>query len=430
MNASIFTEDHQLNIPAIKEILVSFYYTTDIPVTLYDKDTKPLWDEFEQKKICKYFSTNDELVSCQNAKHFSATWAHRLGEPYIFVCPSGFVNIAIALLDDSEFIGSVVAGPLAMGPIEKSTIRDMFTIHEASPDVLYSTTLFIQNMKIFTPKQVTHIARLLNAAILSLYPDTRMYEQINDAYHEQSQISEQIHAMKKNNTPLVYPYEEEQTLIHQIKSGAHDEAQATLKLLINKLLLIEGGNLEIIKARILELVTIISRASVEGGASLEKIFGLNLDLITELNRIDSIQVLSAWSDKMVQHFSRNIFNHIYAGDSYLICQAIEHTRCNYMNKLTLQKLAHYLHVSESYLSRLFKEETGISFTQYLNEIRINRSKELLSNTQMSIVEIALFVGYEDQSYFTKVFRRLTGMTPKKFRLMNTASTETKKPSEH
>ena len=144
--------------------------------------------------------------------------------------------------------------------------------------------------------------------------------------------------------------------------------------------------LEVIKARILELVTILSRASVEGGASLEKIFGLNLDLITELNKIDSIQVLSSWTVKIIDHFTKNIFNNIYSGDSYLINQAIEHTRANYMNKITLQKLADYLHVSDSYLSKLFKEETGISFTQYLNEIRINRSKELLQNTKMSIVE--------------------------------------------
>ena len=281
--------------------------------------------------------------------------------------------------------------------------------------MLYNTTLFIRNMKIFTPSQVNHLAKLLNAAILSLYPNTEAYEKLSSEYHDQSEIGERIHEHKKNNIPLVYPYEKEQELVRQVKEGDHEGAQVTLKFLVNEILLIEGGNLEVIKARILELVTILSRASVEGGASLEKIFGLNLDLITELNKIDSIQVLSSWTVKIIDHFTKNIFNNIYSGDSYLINQAIEHTRANYMNKITLQKLADYLHVSDSYLSKLFKEETGISFTQYLNEIRINRSKELLQNTKMSIVEVALFVGYEDQSYFTKVFKKITGITPKKYR---------------
>lgn len=416
MKATIFKEDHQLNLEAIEDILTSFYYATDVPVTLYDQNTQSLGTYFEDKKICRYFNQSEgESNLCPNALHFAATWAHRLGEPYIFVCPSGFVNIAIAILDDQKFAGSVIAGPIAMGTIEESTIRDMFTIHQASPEVLYNTTLFIRNMKIFTPSQVNHLAKLLNAAILSLYPNTEAYEKLSSEYHDQSEIGERIHEHKKNNIPLVYPYEKEQDLVRQVKEGDHEGAQITLKFLVNEILLIEGGNLEVIKARILELVTILSRASVEGGASLEKIFGLNLDLITELNKIDSIQVLSSWTVKIIDHFTKNIFNNIYSGDSYLINQAIEHTRANYMNKITLQKLADYLHVSDSYLSKLFKEETGISFTQYLNEIRINRSKELLQNTKMSIVEVALFVGYEDQSYFTKVFKKITGITPKKYR---------------
>ncbi len=416
MKKNIFTADNQLNIPALSEILISFYYATDIPVTLYGPDMTPLWSEFSDKKICQYFDTaeNGSMV-CESALKFSSEWAKRLGEPYIFVCPSGFVNIAIALLDGNTSMGAVIAGPLAMGPVEKSTIRDLFKIHNAAPDVLYAATVFIQRMKIFTPEQVRHIAHLLSASILSLYPNTETYESLSDEYHRQAEISEQIHALKKSNSPLVYPYEDEQELVLKIKSGDNEGARAVFKSLVNKLLLFEGGNLEVIKARLLELVTIISRTAVEGGASLEKIFGMNLDLITELNGITSIQLLSSWTDKIINHFSQNIFSSIYSGDSYLICQAIEHTHSNYMNKLTLQKLADYLHVSESYLSRLFKDETGISFTRYLNEIRIQRSKELLLNTKMTIVEIALFVGYEDQSYFTKVFRKLTGITPKKFR---------------
>lgn len=415
MKQTIFNEDESLNLQIIQEILSSFFYSTEVPLTLYDEKTDALWTGFPEKKICGYFKQPDaDTGLCQNALHFASTWAQRLGEPYIFVCPSGFVNIAIAILKDQQFIGSVIAGPIAMGNIEESTIRDMFTIHQASPEVLYNTTLFIRNMKIYTPHQVSHLAKTLNAVIMSLYPNTEVYEKLNQEYREQAEIGERIYEHKRENIPLVYPYEKEQELVRQVKEGDHSGAQTTLKFLVNEILLIEGGNIEVIKARVLELCTILSRAAVEGGASLQKIFGLNLDLITELNKIDSIQILSSWTAKISDHFTKNIFSNIYNGDSYLINQAIEHTRSNYMNKITLQKMADYLHVSDSYLSKLFKEETGISFTQYLNEIRINRSKDLLQNTKMSIVDVALYVGYEDQSYFTKVFKKLTGVTPKKY----------------
>lgn len=58
---------------------------------------------------------------------------------------------------------------------------------------------------------------------------------------------------------------------------------------------------------------------------------------------------------------------------------------------------------------------GVSFSNYLNKIRIEQSKLLLKNTDSSIVEIAMEVGFEDQSYFSKVFKNLTKMTPKQYR---------------
>ncbi|PKM60767.1 MAG: hypothetical protein CVU99_06460 [Firmicutes bacterium HGW-Firmicutes-4] len=415
MKATIFNADETLNLNVIKEILTSFFYSTEIPVTLYDENVISVWTGFSEKKICGYFKKpNADSSLCQNALHFSSAWAQSLGEPYIFVCPSGFVNIAIAILNGQKFAGSVIAGPIAMGNIEESTIRNMFTIHHASTEVLYNTTLFIRNMKIYSPSQVGHLAKLLNAAIMSLYPNTEIYEHINREYREQVEIGEKIFEHKRSNIPLVYPYEKEKELVRQVKKCDESGAQITLKFLVNEILLIEGGNIEVVKARILELCSILSRAAVEGGASLQKIFGINLDLITELNEIQTIPVLNSWTEKITDHFTKNIFSNIYNGDSYLINQAIEHTRANYMNKITLQKMAAYLHVSDSYLSKLFKKETGISFTQYLNEIRISRSKDLLKNTQMSIVDVALFVGYEDQSYFTKVFKQVTSITPKKY----------------
>ena len=72
-------------------------------------------------------------------------------------------------------------------------------------------------------------------------------------------------------------------------------------------------------------------------------------------------------------------------------------------------------LNPSYFSSIFKKEVGVSFSNYLNKIRIEQSKLLLKNTDSSIVEIALEVGFEDQSYFSKVFKNLTKMTPKQYR---------------
>ena len=88
---------------------------------------------------------------------------------------------------------------------------------------------------------------------------------------------------------------------------------------------------------------------------------------------------------------------------------------HYNEDINLETIANIVHLNPSYFSSIFKKEVGVSFSNYLNKIRIEQSKLLLKNTDSSIVEIALEVGFEDQSYFSKVFKNLTKMTPKQYR---------------
>ena len=74
-----------------------------------------------------------------------------------------------------------------------------------------------------------------------------------------------------------------------------------------------------------------------------------------------------------------------------------------------------MELNPSYFSTLFKQSCGSSFKEYLNSIRIEESKKLLAATDRSILDIALSIGFEDQSYFTKVFKKYTGLTPKQYR---------------
>ena len=86
-----------------------------------------------------------------------------------------------------------------------------------------------------------------------------------------------------------------------------------------------------------------------------------------------------------------------------------------MAKITLETAAEHVFLSPSYLSRKFKEETGKNFNRYLSEVRTEAAKQLLENSGAELSDIAQSVGFEDQSYFSKVFRRTQGMTPKEYR---------------
>jgi two-component system response regulator YesN len=84
-------------------------------------------------------------------------------------------------------------------------------------------------------------------------------------------------------------------------------------------------------------------------------------------------------------------------------------------KLTLSDVAAEVFISPCYLSRLFKTICGTSFQDYLTNVRIDRAKTLLRDTQMPCRAIGQQVGYESPSYFSKVFKQITGMSPTEFR---------------
>lgn len=88
---------------------------------------------------------------------------------------------------------------------------------------------------------------------------------------------------------------------------------------------------------------------------------------------------------------------------------------NLDKEISLEKIALQLYLNPSYLSRLFKENVGKSYTKYVMEKRIEKAKELLQEENYKIYEIGEFVGYENTKYFNKVFKEMVGMTPKEYR---------------
>lgn len=90
-------------------------------------------------------------------------------------------------------------------------------------------------------------------------------------------------------------------------------------------------------------------------------------------------------------------------------------RNNYNQELTLQEIADHFYLSREYISRRFKQETGENIVEYLSHIRIEKAKELLTNPELRIFEISQAIGYQDEKYFSKVFKKLEGVSPNKFR---------------
>ena len=103
------------------------------------------------------------------------------------------------------------------------------------------------------------------------------------------------------------------------------------------------------------------------------------------------------------------------GYSPAVQKVINYIDFNYQEDLSLKKIAELFSISPSYLSALFKKETGTTLTEYINSKRIDVSVSLLNTTDLSIQNVAGQVGFLDVNYYTRIFKKLKGLSPSAYR---------------
>ena len=97
-----------------------------------------------------------------------------------------------------------------------------------------------------------------------------------------------------------------------------------------------------------------------------------------------------------------------------IGKAVDHILAHYCENITLSDVGQVVGLNTAYLSRKFKEETGINFVDYVNKVRIDRAKELLESKDMTIHEVAETVGFSNDTYFSRLFKNMEGISPKQY----------------
>ncbi|MBD0382171.1 response regulator transcription factor [Paenibacillus sedimenti] len=135
----------------------------------------------------------------------------------------------------------------------------------------------------------------------------------------------------------------------------------------------------------------------------------------ELLEMDTLEEMGEW----MVHFFTSFF--VVAGEVKVLSKRPEVLdACQYVSlhlnkKISLDEVAEQLFLNPSYFSRLFKKETGETFIEYVNRMKVERAKELLDQTNLSVAKICESLGYDNHSYFIKMFKTVAGVTPQEYR---------------
>lgn len=161
---------------------------------------------------------------------------------------------------------------------------------------------------------------------------------------------------------------------------------------------------------------LITRLCVEAGMEMEQAFRLSDFYILKLDPLHTIQEVSSLHDRMVLDFTGKMrLLQKNAGTSKPVTACIEYIYSNIKERITIEDLAAHTGLSTSYLSRLFKEEVGISISDYIREKKVEKAQNLLKFCDYSLIEIASYLSFSSQSHFIQIFKKFVGMTPKKYR---------------
>ncbi|MCX7788772.1 MAG: PocR ligand-binding domain-containing protein [Spirochaetes bacterium] len=415
--------EETLNLPLAQHAVEDYRKATGVNACIIDIDGR-YYSDSSQQTTCAFCSTLQNRFglkdTCMHSHLYGSYQAERFGGKYIYFCPIGLVHWASPLFHEEIMIGALIGGPVLMVEYEeyfREEYPSQFQLTEEDSQMLWTQ---LKEIPFKPPEVVTSLSELLfmlSVYISGLKPAEFMDDR--ERLTQQSNISAYIHYLKSmgGDESLItgYPLKKERELMKLITLGDKEGSRKLLNELLGHVFVASGGKIDIVKARILELVVLLSRAAMEGGADVEQIFGLNYNYLNQIHKLNTVEDLSFWVSRIMGRFTDLVFDLRDVKHIDVLHKAMDYIKRNYHRKITLKDVAEYVKLSASYFSRLFKTEMAMTFTHYLNRVRIEQSKSLLLNESIPLVDIALLTGFEDQSYFTKVFRKHVGISPGKFR---------------
>lgn len=415
---------------------------TGIPVSLITPDGAVLYPVRMRDYGCWICHISSGTVPEQH--RLAAHHADRLREmpPQFtlttFHCRSNLVHwIAPLSWESSRSIsvyGALVGGPVRLqddhSDVEGDVIAPLRRIsevlaraHETSLRRMYSGIPQVSAERIESlGQQLYRVARSLSfpagfnedvhsdtPGLHRLYRETRL-----GVYNREVQHYRHNEGLQKDMP--TYPLETENRLLEAIGSGDRTAAQGVLNELLSHVFFTLGADLERIKIRAREIVVLLSRIVISRGADAERVFGYNYRALDELDGLQDLTDVAHWMSRIVRSFTSTVLHiPVAASHTAVLRKVLDYVEQAYRQRTSLIKAARLAEISPAYLSRIFRQEMGQTFSAYVRQVRTKHARELLSTTELPISDIADLCGFSDQSHLTLVFRREIGMTPGEFR---------------
>ena len=381
----------------VSDAISLFENVTGIPTqTITHTGLSPRKTESEISSFCQWFNEiQKDKTDCHNLIIEAGKKAAEFDSKHIFVCNNGFIHFAAPVFLRDEHIATVISAPLLINATTDKTAKDIFNRFSVSSSLYGEVGKRLSEISYVPLEKINSMAELLYIL-----------------------VSHSTSTDTKKTSPCGYFKSIEKEFPEVILTGNKTKILTESRNILEYILASQLKDKTTAKNLCFEFSLLLSQIASACGSRSGNLSGNLEPLLIELIRCTEFSAMRICMLKIIDAFIESAFFIPPVKHTDVIDSATDYIKRNYMTKITLEDVAAHVYLSPSYLSKLFKISTGLNFNSYLNNQRIEHAKQLLLSGLSDLESIALTVGYEDQSYFTKVFKRLTGVTPKKFKSLN------------
>lgn len=375
---------------------------TGMECLLFTEDNKMInhCTNFFGEGFC--YQKNPQVAhQCYSNHRYHSIKTRTDGKSSYYYCPLGLIHWSAPIVIDGRVRGALVGGHAFLRKARESLTELSYLTKEHQ--AIFAEYPALQKSLLGAPvvdeNKLDSLINILTVLAISLSDDT---------YHEVINLNRQQAATPTGEVPSLW-----QQLADSIKADRIEQIDdllmgVTMEIRSQKQPLAE------IKAILTNILLDICNHFTD---KMDDHYLTNHCLVSlqELEHIDDYEELAKWATSNIKNLLEEGRYLPVARHAEMIHNALAFIEQNYSKPISLADIANHVHFSAPYFSKIFKREMNITFTRYLTRVRIEESKKLLIDPTIPLAKIPSRVGFEEQSYFTKVFRANVGTSPGRYR---------------
>ncbi|WP_105615681.1 helix-turn-helix domain-containing protein [Vallitalea okinawensis] len=327
----------------------------------------------------------------------------------------GLEYIASAFRMDNSFKGFVIIGPFLSRVPSQGWMSDIIAKHKLPISERVQLKEFYQSLMVIDSNYPDHLGHLLVNLCGNPFIEAQM--QTTEVMEPVIKKEDMNRTISESKSIIELRYRLEKKIRRAVSLGNKEEVHrlmhenGTIFTFPDR---IPESPLRSVKNLSITLNTILRIAAEKGGVHPVYMHNISERFAITIERGTTVPYLKKLNNTMIDDYCDAVKMFSTRNYSSIVKMAVNYINLHLEHKISLKYIAEKIHTNPSHLSRQFKKETMMTITDYINKKRVEEAKLYLERENSSITDIALMVGFSNLNYFTKVFKKVTSLTPSEY----------------